>query len=434
MRRGGARHGPGGEEVGRPLAEAGLDVVGVEGELLGGECPYWGCVPSKMMIRAANLLAEARRDPGHGRGVDGRPRTGRRWRGASATRPPTTGTTRWRSTVRGQGRPLRARLGPPRRAAARGGGRRRLRGGRAVVLATGARPWAPPIPGLAGTTVLDQPRGHRGRGGARRRWWCSGAAPSASSSARSSPASGAEVTVVEAAPPPRGARSPSPRALLADVLAARGHRGAHRGAHHRGRTTATAGFVLELDGARARRRPSGCSSPRAAAPTWPRSASRPSASTRRPGRSPSTGTCGCTDGVWAIGDVTGMGPSPTSRCTRPTSCVEDILGHDRRRADYRALPRVTFTDPEIGSVGLSEAAAARAGGSTVRTVGTPDAGTRRGAGSTRPGNEGFIKLVEDAGRGVLVGATSAGPDRRRGAGHAHPGRARRGPGAARCGG
>lgn len=56
--------GPGGEDVAGRLAEAGLEVAGVDRQLLGGECPYWGCVPSKMMIRAANLLAEARRIPG----------------------------------------------------------------------------------------------------------------------------------------------------------------------------------------------------------------------------------------------------------------------------------------------------------------------------------------------------------------------------------
>ncbi|MFD0513825.1 FAD-dependent oxidoreductase [Streptomyces aureus] len=55
--------GPGGEYVAGTLAEAGLDVVGIESELVGGECPYWGCVPSKMMIRAGNLLAEAGRVP-----------------------------------------------------------------------------------------------------------------------------------------------------------------------------------------------------------------------------------------------------------------------------------------------------------------------------------------------------------------------------------
>ena len=55
--------GPGGEEGAGKLAEAGLEVVGVESNLVGGECPYWGCIPSKMMIRAGNLLAEARRVP-----------------------------------------------------------------------------------------------------------------------------------------------------------------------------------------------------------------------------------------------------------------------------------------------------------------------------------------------------------------------------------
>ena len=56
--------GPGGEDLAANLASAGLRVVGIERSLVGGECPYWGCVPTKMMIRAANLLAEARRVPG----------------------------------------------------------------------------------------------------------------------------------------------------------------------------------------------------------------------------------------------------------------------------------------------------------------------------------------------------------------------------------
>src|SRR5690349_2251291 len=63
--------GVGGEEVAGKLAEAGLSVVGIERSLVGGECPYWGCIPSKMMIRAANLLAEARRIPGIAGSVNG---------------------------------------------------------------------------------------------------------------------------------------------------------------------------------------------------------------------------------------------------------------------------------------------------------------------------------------------------------------------------
>jgi len=56
--------GPGAEEIAGRLAGEGLDVIGIESTLVGGECPYWGCVPSNMMIRASNLLAEARRVPG----------------------------------------------------------------------------------------------------------------------------------------------------------------------------------------------------------------------------------------------------------------------------------------------------------------------------------------------------------------------------------
>ena len=50
--------GPGGEHAAGTLAECGLAVAGVEGRLVGGECPYWGCVPSKMMIRAADLITD----------------------------------------------------------------------------------------------------------------------------------------------------------------------------------------------------------------------------------------------------------------------------------------------------------------------------------------------------------------------------------------
>src|SRR5260370_23483556 len=55
--------GVGGELLAEHVAGAGLDVIGIEANLVGGECPYWGCIPTKMMARAANALAEARRGP-----------------------------------------------------------------------------------------------------------------------------------------------------------------------------------------------------------------------------------------------------------------------------------------------------------------------------------------------------------------------------------
>jgi pyruvate/2-oxoglutarate dehydrogenase complex dihydrolipoamide dehydrogenase (E3) component len=87
--------------------------------------------------------------------------------------------------------------------------------------------------------------------------------------------------------------------------------------------------------------------------------------------------------------------------------ARDVLGQDGPEGDYRAVPRVTFTDPEVGSVGLSEKQA-RDAGLSIRVGLTQVPVSTRGW-IHKAGNEGLIKLVEDADRGILVGATSAGP-------------------------
>jgi pyruvate/2-oxoglutarate dehydrogenase complex dihydrolipoamide dehydrogenase (E3) component len=83
--------GVGGEEVAGRLAQAGLAVVGVEDRLVGGECPYWGCVPTKMMIRAADLIAEAGRVPGLAGEATVRPDWAQVATGAAPTVPPIPG-------------------------------------------------------------------------------------------------------------------------------------------------------------------------------------------------------------------------------------------------------------------------------------------------------------------------------------------------------
>jgi pyruvate/2-oxoglutarate dehydrogenase complex dihydrolipoamide dehydrogenase (E3) component len=113
------------------------------------------------------------------------------------------------------------------------------------------------------------------------------------------------------------------------------------------------------------------------------------------------------DGVWAIGDVTGRGAFTHMSMYQADIAVRDILGQGGGSADYRAVPRVTFTDPEVGSVGLTEAQA-REAGLRVRTGTTQVPYSARGW-IHKAGNDGFIKVIEDAERGVLVGATSAGP-------------------------
>jgi pyruvate/2-oxoglutarate dehydrogenase complex dihydrolipoamide dehydrogenase (E3) component len=134
--------------------------------------------------------------------------------------------------------------------------------------------------------------------------------------------------------------------------------------------------------------------------------------------------------LWAIGDITGKGAFTHMSMYQAAVAVRDILGEDGPWANYRAVGRVTFTDPEVGSVGLTEKQAIEAG-LTVRTGTTSLAGSTRGWIAKA---EGVIKLVADADRGVLVGATAgehaARPRSRRRRGRAAAGhqRAERAPG------
>src|SRR5690606_2977338 len=113
------------------------------------------------------------------------------------------------------------------------------------------------------------------------------------------------------------------------------------------------------------------------------------------------------DGIWAIGDVAGRGAFTHMAMYQAGIAIADILGEDGPVADYRAVSRVTFTDPEVGSVGMTEEQA-RLDGITVATGTAQVPSTTRGW-IHKAGNAGVIKLVADADAGVLVGATSAGP-------------------------
>jgi pyruvate/2-oxoglutarate dehydrogenase complex dihydrolipoamide dehydrogenase (E3) component len=113
------------------------------------------------------------------------------------------------------------------------------------------------------------------------------------------------------------------------------------------------------------------------------------------------------DGVWAVGDVTGRGAFTHVATYQAAIAVRSILEQDGPGADYAALPRVTFTDPEIGAVGMTEEQA-RDAGHRVRIGITQLPESTRGM-IHKAGNDGFIKLVEDADSGLLLGATSAGP-------------------------
>ena len=112
--------------------------------------------------------------------------------------------------------------------------------------------------------------------------------------------------------------------------------------------------------------------------------------------------CRVTDGVWAVGDITGKGAFTHVSMYQAGIVIRDVLGDDGPPASYAALPRVTFTDPEVGSVGLTEKQA-REQLTNVQVGVTPLGETTRGWIARA---DGLIKVVADADRGVIVGATT----------------------------
>src|SRR2546430_10244382 len=139
--------GVGGEEIAGALAENGLNVVGIESHLVGGECPYYGCIPTKMMIRADDMLAEGRRIPGFAGDSVVKPD----WTPV-AQRIRTVATNNWDDRVAVER--FERKGGHFVRGAGKlaGAGRVAVNGttyeaSRAVVIATGTSPAAPPLSG-----------------------------------------------------------------------------------------------------------------------------------------------------------------------------------------------------------------------------------------------------------------------------------------------
>ena len=396
--------GPGGEEVAGRLASAGLDVVGIDAELVGGECPYWGCIPSKMMIRAANSLAEAGR-------VDtlaGTATVVPDW-APVARRIRDEATDDWDDSVAVErfegkgGRFVRgwARLDGPRRVVV---GNRTFEATRAVVLATGARPWIPPVPGLADTpywTNRDAVRTEAVPGSLA----VLGGGAIGVELAQVFRRFGSEVTVIEAGPHLVGPEEPEAGLLLADVFENEGidvMTGVTVDSVH----FDGARFTLVVDG-------SSVDADHLLVATG-RRADLTAVDVASVGLDPSLPLTvddhlrvEGVERLWAVGDVTAKGAFTHISMYQADIVVRDVLGEDVVPADYRAVPRVTFTDPEIGSVGLSERDA-RSSGLLVR-VGTAQVPSSARGWIHKAGNPGFVKLVEDRNRGVLVGATSSGP-------------------------
>jgi pyruvate/2-oxoglutarate dehydrogenase complex dihydrolipoamide dehydrogenase (E3) component len=409
--------GPGGEYAAGALAEAGLHVTAVEERLVGGECPYFGCVPSKMMIRAGNLIAEARRVPGMAGSATVTPD----W-SPVALRIREEATDYWddkvaadrfigkgghlvrgHGTITGLGEVTVSASAVSSSAASSSGGPRVLRARTGIVINSGTAPAVPPIVGLAGTpywTNREIVQAEQVPGS----MIVLGGGAIGAELAQVFARFGTAVTVVEALPRLVSFEEPEASALIERVFAAEGirvytdapaERVSYNGTQFSvrlGMSTLMAEQLLVATGRRVDLAALGVAA----------------VGLDEDGRSiPTDGWMRAADGVWVIGDVTGYGAFTHMSMYQADIVVRDILGQGGEPADYRAVPRVTFTDPEIGSVGLTETEA-RAAGLRVRTGLTQVPYSARGW-LHKAGNDGFIKVIEDADRSVLVGATSAGP-------------------------
>ncbi|WP_156755787.1 dihydrolipoyl dehydrogenase family protein [Actinokineospora pegani] len=399
--------GPGGEAVATRLAGAGLAVVGIESRLVGGECPYFACVPTKIMVRAADTLAEARR----ARELAGSVEVAPDWSKVAA-RVRDEATADWDDTaavdrlVASGATFLRgtAKITAPGELTVTGpDGVKTVRATKGIVLNTGTAPAVPPIPGLTDGPVWTNREAVQATE-LPESLVIIGGGPVGCEFAQVFARFGVRVTLLQSAARLLPRDEPEAGDLLTTLLAAEGVT-VRTGVTITKATHAGGSVTLEVEGGEpvtarkvlvAAGRKTDMAALGVGAYGLDESAKGPSVD----------GRMRAADGLWAIGDITGKGAFTHMSMYQAGIAGDDILGQ-AGEADYRAVPRVTFTDPEVGAVGLTEAEA-RDAGLNVRTGITDISASSRGF-IHKLGNQGLIKLVEDADRGVLVGATAMGP-------------------------
>ncbi len=413
-----------GENVAERAVKGGLTACVAEEDLVGGDCSYWACMPSKALLRPGQAVAAARRVAGAREAVRGRldrdavlhRRDGftNHWDDA--------GQVRWLEgahidLLRGH-----ARLAGPRRVEVTGdGGTNVLSARHAVVLATGSEPALPPVPGLdaarpwttkEATSAKEIPARLAVLGG--------GVAGCELSQAFAS--LGSAVTVLEMADRLLGTFEPVAGELVAKAMEA-------------------AGITVRL-GARVEgvsRDPRGGVTLTIAGGPEVKAGEILVAAGRRPRTTDlGLGTVGLEPGGWvdvddslaalgveggwlyAAGDLNHRVLLTHQGKYQARVCGDAIVARARGRvtpgdwsphtatADHRAVPQVVFTDPEVAAVGLTEEQARRAG-IRIRTVDYP-LGSVAGASLLADGYEGRARMVVDEDRRVLVGLTLVGQD------------------------
>ncbi len=408
--------GPTGEVAAGRCADGGLSVAIVERELVGGECSYWGCIPSKTLIRPGDVLADARRAPGAAEAVTG----GVDAAAAFAQRDYMTsnwtddGQLPWLRErgirlVRGTGRLTGERAvevtGPD-------GAIETLRARRAVILATGTRSVLPPIDGLRDSRPWDN-RGITSAKEVPGRLIVLGGGAIGCEMTQAYRRLGCEqVTVVEGQDRLLAVEEPFASQELRAAFEAEQitvvtgtHMSAVRRTGDDGPVLATLDDGRQIEGdeilVAVGRRPSTTEIGLDVVGLQP---GRP---VEVDDRMRAVGVPG--DWLYAIGDCNGRALFTHMGKYHGRIATDVILGKDMQdRASTAILTRVTFTDPQICAVGPTEAQA-RERGLTVRALQYPTGGVP-GAYVRGNGIAGTSQLLVDDSRRVIIGATFTGPD------------------------
>jgi pyruvate/2-oxoglutarate dehydrogenase complex dihydrolipoamide dehydrogenase (E3) component len=380
-----------GEHGAAALAAAGLKVALVERELVGGECSYWACIPSKTLLRPGEAV-HAARDAAAGAQVD--VAAALAWRDFMVSDYSDAGQERWLAVagidlLRGSGRlagPGVVQVDGARHTAEH------------VVVATGAEPFIPPIPGLRKLDGIWTNREATGLKAVPRRLLVLGGGPVGVEMAQAVHRLGSEVTLVHRGEHLLGGE-PAP---LGDALADALHNDGVEvllGVEATAARREAADYVLQLgDGRELRgdqlliatgRRPRVHGIGLETVGIEPDPHGIPVNAQMRAG-----------ERLWAIGDVTGIWPLTHVGKYQSEVMTANILG-DPQDAHYDAVPRVVFTDPQAASVGATQARFS----ATAPVSEVPKMATYTRAYAT---DNGFLTLLSDGER--LIGAYALGPE------------------------